>query len=133
MPRPLLVLIVDDEPLIRWALAETLIRCGCEVVEAGDARAAVTALTDGRQFDVVVLDYHLPDVSDLRLLATTRQVSPASRVIMMTAFMTPEVAARASELGAYCVLPKPLELEKVASLVLETRSAPPPSSSARPT
>ena len=98
---PLLVLIVDDEPLIRWALAETLSARGCEIVEAGDAQAAVTIFTDGtRPVDVVVLDYHLPDAHDLTLLATTRRLSPATRVIMMTAFMTPEVTTRASGLGA---------------------------------
>ena len=50
------VLVVDDEPLIRWSLAETLGDLGHEVVEAGDARAAL-ALAEGAQppFDVVLL------------------------------------------------------------------------------
>jgi CheY-like chemotaxis protein len=62
------VLIVDDEPLIRWSLAETLMDSGHAVVEAGDGEAAVRMLTDAdRPFDVVVLDYRLPDSNDLNL------------------------------------------------------------------
>jgi len=122
--RPILVLIVDDEPLIRWSLAETLIGCGCEIVEASDAQSAVEVLTHGSErFDVVLLDYHLPDAEDLSLLATTRRLSPGSHVIMMTAFMTPDVALRALELGACHVLHKPLELDALAALVLDTHRA----------
>ena len=125
--RPILVLIVDDEPLIRWALAETLIGRGCTIVEAGDAQSAVKLLTDNtHQFDVVVLDYRLPDAHDLALLATIRRLSPESRVIMITAFMTPDVATHALELGAYRVLPKPIELEGLATLVQEAYRTSPP-------
>jgi DNA-binding NtrC family response regulator len=119
--RSIAVLIVDDEPLIRWALAETLIGRGCNVIEASDARSAMDVLTQGsQQFDVVVLDYHLPDAHDLTLLGETRRLSPDSRIIMMTAFMTPDVATRALQLGACHVVPKPIELDALAALVLET-------------
>jgi two-component system nitrogen regulation response regulator GlnG len=124
--RPILVLIVDDEPLIRWALAETLISRGCDIVEAGDAQSAIDVLTDGSQrFDVVVLDYRLPDAHDLTLLATTRRLSPESQVVVMTAFMTEDVALRALELGACHVLHKPVELDALAALVLKAARANP--------
>lgn len=116
---PIRVLIVDDEPLLRWALAETLISRGCGIVEVSDARSAVEMLKGSRHFDVVLLDYHLPDADDLTLLATTRRLSPESQVFMMTAFMTPDEAAHALELGASCVLPKPIELDAIAALVVE--------------
>ena len=122
--RPIRVLIVDDEPLIRWALAETLMSLGCDIVEAGAGQSAVNVLTDGgHRFDVVVLDYHLPDVHDLALLATTRRLSPESQVVMMTAFMTEEAALRALELGACRVLHKPVELDALAALVLKAARA----------
>ena len=59
------VLVVDDEPLIRWSLSETLEQSGHAVVEAGDAEGALRALSAGRPFDVVLLDYRLPDSNDL--------------------------------------------------------------------
>lgn len=121
---PILVLIVDDEPLMRWSLAETLIGCGCEIVEASDAQSAVKVLTHrSERFDVVLLDYHLPDCDDLRLLATIRRLCPGSQVIMMAAFMTPDEVTRASELGACQVLHKPIELDALAALVLESHRA----------
>ena len=62
------VLIVDDEPLIRWSVSETLADHGCEVVETGDAHGARLAVGDDQPFDVVLLDYRLPDSDDLSLL-----------------------------------------------------------------
>ena len=112
------VLIVDDEPLIRWSLAETLTDQGYGVLEAADGQAAVEALKDTpRPVDVVLLDYRLPDSNNLQLLTTIRAMSPRSRVVLMTAYGTPEVAAEALRLGAVCVITKPIEMQEVATLV----------------
>ena len=112
------VLIVDDEPLIRWSLAETLADQGYGVVEAGDGAGALAVLQDAqRPVDVVMLDYRLPDSNSLNLLATIRTVSPRSRVLLMTAYGTPEVEAEALRLGAFSVVHKPIEMHDVASLV----------------
>ena len=112
------VLIVDDEPLIRWSLAETLTDQGYGVLEAADGQAAVEALKDTpRPVDVVLLDYRLPDSNNLQLLMTIRAMSPRSRVVLMTAYGTPEVAAEALRLGAVCVITKPIEMQEVATLV----------------
>ena len=123
-PSRLRVLVVDDEPLIRWSLCETLEQWSHTVVEAGDAKSTVQALSAGGPFDVVLLDYRLPDSNDLNLLATVRRLTPASAVIMMTAFGAPEVVAGAVKLGAYRVIPKPFEVHDVAALVLEAHAAP---------
>jgi len=120
------VLIVDDEPLIRWSLAETLMDSGHTVVEAGDGEAAVRMLTAaGRPFDVVLLDYRLPDSNDLNLLATIRRIAPGTAVVMMTAFGVPEVAAGAEQLGAYRIVHKPFEVHDMVKLVLEAHAAVP--------
>jgi len=56
--RPLRVLIVEDEPLIRWSIAETLANSGHSVLEASDAASAVRALKEAsRPVDIVLLDY----------------------------------------------------------------------------
>jgi DNA-binding NtrC family response regulator len=116
-PTSLRVLIVDDEPLIRWSMAETLVQAGCEVTEAGSAREALQRISEAACPDVVLLDYRLPDSNDLNLLAAIRRALPGSPVIMMTAFGTPEVAFRAEALGAFCVLTKPVEMRDVPPLV----------------
>jgi len=111
------VLIVDDEPLIRWSMAETLSQVGHDIVEAGDASETLHQLAAGPAPDVVLLDYRLPDSNDLRLLETIRQRIPNSPVIMMTAFGTPEVVGGAVRLGAYRVLNKPVEMRDLVPLV----------------
>jgi len=121
---PLRVLVVEDELLIRWSIAETLARAGHVVIEAEDGATAVRALTEAVEpVDAIVLDYRLPDSNDLALLATLRRLSPGSAVILMTAFGTPEVAQGALELGAYQVLHKPFEMHDLESLLLEARSS----------
>jgi len=125
-PAPPRVLVVDDEPLIRWSVAETLADRGYEVVETGDAcgaRATAGSAVDG--FDVVLLDYRLPDSDDLGLLASLRVLSPRSQIILMTAFGTPDVVRGALDLGAYRVVGKPFEMQTIADLVTQAYVAGP--------
>jgi two-component system, NtrC family, response regulator AtoC len=116
------VLVVDDEALIRWSLTEMLGERGYAVTEAGDARMAVAAIECAeRPFDVVLLDYRLPDSADLRLLEKVRRLAPTSQVIMITAHNSPELAQGAAALGAYRVISKPFEVESLAALVKQAR------------
>jgi DNA-binding NtrC family response regulator len=118
---PLLrVLIVEDERLIRWSIAETLEHAGHVVIEAVDGASAVRSLTNlDEPFDAVVLDYRLPDSNDLGLLAHIRRLSPRSVVILMTAFGTPEIASHALDLGVYQVLNKPFEMQDLQSALVK--------------
>jgi DNA-binding NtrC family response regulator len=123
-PSALRVLVVDDEALIRWSLAETLNDCGHHVVEAGDGCGARGAVRDAsRHFDVVLLDYRLPDSEDLSLLASIRQLSPQTQIVLMTAYGTPEVVRGALDLGAFCVISKPIEMNDVAGLIAQAHNA----------
>ena len=116
------VLIVDDEALIRWSVAEMLGERGYSVTEAGNARMAVEAIEDATEpFDVVLLDYRLPDSADLRLLERVRHLAPTSQVIMITAHHSPELDLGATALGAYRVITKPFEVESLAALVNQAR------------
>lgn len=121
---PACVLVVDDEPLIRWSLAETLSELGCEVIEAGDRKTALARLADGAaEVDVVLLDLRLPDSHDLGLLADVRRVVPRARVILMTAFGAPDVLRRAEELGAFRVIGKPFEIQDLVGLIRQAHDA----------
>jgi DNA-binding NtrC family response regulator len=111
------VLVVDDEPLIRWSIAETLGAAGHQVTEAQDAASALRALADAPDTDLVLLDFRLPDSNDLGLLAEIRRMAPAVPVIMMTAFGTPDVTAGALKLGALKVLNKPFNMHELERLV----------------
>jgi DNA-binding NtrC family response regulator len=116
-------LVVDDEPLIRWAIAETLRVDGYEVDEAGDADGTVRALFERpAPPDLIVLDLRLPDCSDLTLLQTVRRLVPSATVILMTAFATPDLHEQARRLGAAGVLDKPFDVDAIAALVENLRS-----------
>jgi two-component system response regulator AtoC len=120
------VLIVDDEPLIRWSLSETLLASGHSVIEACDGETALRTLSEGKEpVDVIVLDYRLPDSNDLSLLSTLRRLAPFSQIIMMTAFGTPDMTNGALNLGAYRVVAKPFEMHDMAALVLQAYDARP--------
>ena len=122
--RHLRVLVVEDEPLIRWSITETLGQEGHTVIEAGNAASAVKAMEDADEdIDVVLLDYRLPDSNDLGLLASVRHLQPHSAVVMMTAYGAPEVTEGALALGAYRVVGKPFDMRALESLVVEAHDA----------
>jgi len=122
-PRAIRILVVDDEALIRWSLVETLSDSGYEVVAVTDAESAVQVVAAAAvTFDVVLLDFRLPDSNDLTLLSCLRQLTPTTRMILMTAYGTPEIFQRALDLGAYCILNKPFEMSALSPLVTEARA-----------
>jgi two-component system, OmpR family, KDP operon response regulator KdpE len=122
---PLNVMVVDDEPLIRWAIVETLEGAGYETIEAGDARTAIAAVSGSCRVDVIFLDFHLPDSDDLGLLAALRTRRPDATIILMSAYARPEVVDGAMELGAQRVVSKPFDVECVLPWVEHARQNPP--------
>lgn len=117
-PAHLSILVVDDEPLIRWSLKEALRARRHDVATAASGAEALQLLTDRvRHFDVVVLDYRLPDRRDLSLLGDVQQISPESAVLMMTAFADDDMRTRALAQGVRAVVGKPFQLKTFVSLI----------------
>src|SRR3712207_4148357 len=102
------ILIVDDEPAIRFALADLLATDGHEVAEAEHAPAAL-ALAADRAFDLVLTDFRMPRVDGLELLEHLRRDHPELLVVLMTAHGDERTAVRALKLGAYDYVPKPYD------------------------
>jgi DNA-binding NtrC family response regulator len=113
------VLVVDDEPLIRWAVREILEDAGYGVVEAGSAREAMSRIAeaDGHPVVVALLDLRLPDSDDLSLLRRVRGEAPGCQVIIMTAHGTPEVLRDAVRQGAFSTLSKPFDVASIVAMV----------------
>lgn len=115
---PRRALVVDDEALIRWSVAETLTTLGMTVEQAATAAATLDVIASASSpFDVVVLDLRLPDMNDLSLLGRVRERWPTAVVVLMTAFGTPEIIAAAVSMGVHGVLTKPFELEALTRLL----------------
>ncbi len=116
------VLVVEDEALIRWSLRQKFEERSWNVTEAADGKAALAALAEGT-FDLVMLDYKLPDMTGLDVLRSLREADSDAVVIMMTAYSTIESAVDAIKLGAFDYLSKPFQMERllfIADKALET-------------
>ena len=115
---PPTVLVVDDEPLVRWSVSETLSDSGYQVTEAGDALSALEAMNGkGGAADLVLLDVRLPDSSDLGVLSMMRRLSPQTPIILMTAYGSEALSAEARTRGAYAVINKPFDMNALPALV----------------
>ena len=112
------MLVVDDEPLVRWSCAETLAEDGFQAIEVDNGAAALFTLANPNGgADVVLLDLMLPDFCDLSLLAVMHRLSPAVPIIVMTAYASPEIIDRARRFGAYRVICKPFDMDTLALLI----------------
>src|SRR6202142_2178716 len=107
------ILIVDDEAEIRDSLESILSEEGYAVTTAATAGEALTLLADA-DYDVVLLDVWLPDRDGLDALAEIRQMDSAHvpEVVIISGHGTIEAAVRATKLGAYDFLEKPLSLDR---------------------
>ena len=104
------VLIIEDEKLIRWSLRQKLEQKGYRVTEAERGGTGMELL-ESRQFDLVMLDHKLPDVTGLEILRKLRETDQNVVVIMMTAYSRIEDAVEAIKLGAYDYVPKPFQMD----------------------
>jgi DNA-binding NtrC family response regulator len=111
------ILIVDDEFLVRWAIGETLAGRGYGIAEAADGESAKRAVAGpGTAPNLVLLDLHLPDSDDLRVLSFIRARAPKTPVVLMTAYGTPEIIDEATRLGAV-VVNKPFDMNELTAIV----------------
>ncbi len=110
------LLVVDDDRLIRWSLLERLKKEGFETAEAPDAATADTLLKE-RTFDLVLLDYKLPDSDGIAILKKITQDYPDTLAILMTGFSSVDGAVEAIKLGAYDYLNKPFNLDEMIVVI----------------
>ncbi len=111
-----LILLVEDEKLLRWALTEQLQRAGHTVHAAGDLAEASTHL-DKHQPDVLLLDLALPDGHGLDFYERNRPRLEDTVAIVMTAVGQVEDAVRAMKLGVLDFLTKPVDQQELIRLI----------------
>lgn len=112
------ILVIDDEPIIRYVLRTHLSSLEYIVIEAGDAETALGLYEQfGTHIDLVMLDLKLPSMSGRQCLEVLKRANPQVRVIITTGTYLDEDLDKWLEAGAVGVLEKPFDLSRVTALV----------------
>jgi CheY-like chemotaxis protein len=114
------MLIVDDEETLTYSLYQSFIisQNEYEVVTAASGEEATEKLIDTR-FDLVITDIKMPGMGGLELLTLIKSKYPATEVIVMTAYGSPEKREEALQKGARFYIEKPFEIREIKQLVME--------------
>lgn len=113
---PINLLVVEDDPLMREFVYQTLSR-GQYILETASKGIEAQSKLDERAYHLIILDIKLPDLSGLELLSHIKKLSPAPEVVMMTAYATIEGAVEAMRMGAANYLRKPFSAQELEAAV----------------
>jgi len=126
MGRNYKILVVDDEPTVRTAIANYLKTFAFEVLEAEDGEIAKEILSSG-PLDLVITDVAMPRFDGIQLLSYVKEHNPNAEVIVITGYGTIEMAVEVMRRGAFIFLQKPIKLpdlrdqvEKALGLMLDS-------------
>jgi two-component system KDP operon response regulator KdpE len=108
------LLLVDDEPAIRWALRKTLRNPNLEIVEAENGAQAI-ALVQTVRFDVVLLDIGMPGMNGIDACRRIRELVPLLGIVMLTVKDTEEDMIQALDAGADDYVTKPFRVRELAA------------------
>ncbi|RYX83099.1 response regulator [bacterium] len=120
------ILIVDDESNIRLMLRLALQADGHAIETAADGPEALDKFGDGGTFDLVLLDQRMPAMEGIEVLRSMKKRDADTKVVMVTAFGTVDLAVEAQRAGAVNFLRKPFTTDVLRGAVaaaLENRAA----------
>src|SRR5690349_17491222 len=108
LPTVARILVVDDDPILLHALAETISRRLHAVVDSATSASTALERLRGARYDVVLSDVKMPEMNGLRLLQEIEKIAPHVPVVLMTGHAHSIVTREALKVGAIAVLEKPL-------------------------
>ena len=106
------ILLIEDEKNQRILLKKLLEKENYMVAEAENGKAAIEMFTD-EDFDLVLLDQRLPDITGIDVLKNLKGLNPITPVIILTAYANVKDAVNAMKEGAFHYLTKPVELDEL--------------------
>lgn len=113
------VLLVDDEEPFVQTMVKRLTKRGFDVKDALSGAAALSALEEHPNIQVVILDVKMPGMDGIETLSEIKRRFPLVEVIMLTGHATVESAIEGMKQGAFDYLMKPCEIETLVSKVEE--------------
>ena len=114
------ILIVDDNISLAKTMSLILKRKGYEATTAPDGLAAIKRIKE-RPFDLIFMDIKMPLMDGVQTYRKIKKIRPETIVIMMTAYAVENLVAQALKEGAYGIIYKPLDIEKMISLIEKSR------------
>ena len=117
--KPVRILLVDDDRLIRSLGRELLENLGYAVETAEDGEEVLEQYGQGPTPDLVILDFNLPGISGLVLFQRLREIQPTGRVLVASGFFSKQEMAELREAGADGFLYKPFRLAELKSRIEE--------------
>ena len=82
------ILLVDDEPLVRMGVALLLEELDYSVLQASTAAQALDLLSENPDVGILMTDFRMPDLDGLEMIALAREISPSIRTVLMTGYAT---------------------------------------------
>lgn len=116
------VLLLDDEPIVGRRLKPALAKIGCEVEVFEDPEQAMIRLNK-KEFDVVVTDIRMDEISGMQILEFVRDRWPNSAVIMITGYAMMSLAREAMEKGAFDFIAKPFKPDDLRKVIAKAARA----------
>jgi DNA-binding NtrC family response regulator len=110
------ILVVDDDPEIREAVADVLRQAGYDVDEAKDGKKAIKCIETG-SYDLVLTDLNLPKVDGMKVLRHVLDESPDTICIILTGFGTIKGSVEAIKMGAFDYISKPVKSDEIVIVV----------------
>jgi DNA-binding NtrC family response regulator len=122
MAKPTSVLIVDDNTSLCKAMSLVLGRKGYAVATANDGPEAI-ARVEGGPYDIIFMDIRMPLMDGVEAYKRIKKIRPEVVVVMMTAYADESLIREALEESAFCVIYKPLDMDRVIAIIEEAKEA----------
>lgn len=111
------ILIIEDNEAERLSLKVALESVSGMYVEVAETGAEAEAVVGSVFFDVLIVDYRLPDIDGLNLIKKLKLISSDLMPIVVTAHSSVEIAVEAMEMGAYDYMAKPLDIASLLKTI----------------
>jgi len=112
------ILVVDDLHSIRLTLGGILEDEGHNVVTVENGYQAIEAVRKNR-FDVIFMDIKMPGINGVQTFREVKKIDPKAAVIMMTAYSVEDLVKEALEEGAYAIIYKPFDIDRIIAIIEE--------------
>ena len=112
------IMVVDDLRSIRLTLGGILEDEGHSVVTVENGYQAIEAARE-THFDAIFMDIKMPGINGVQTFREVRKIDPKAMVIMMTAYSVEDLVKEALEEGAYAIVYKPFDIERIIAIIEE--------------